>query len=180
MIVCLGWGSLIWNPGALGVKGQWEPNGPNAPVEYLRQSSDGRLTLVIDKESQKTVVLWVRMRATNLEAAKENLCMREGTKRKYIGSWRKGDPVPEEIPDLSHWAASIKADAIILTALQAKFNGDNFQKPSYQEALNYLKGLPQETRSKAEDYVRKTPRQIRTPFRELFEKDLGWVPENAT
>jgi len=181
MIVCLGWGSLIWDTAGLEIRGQWEPNGPAVPVEYLRQSNNGRLTLVIDKETPKAIVLWARMRSTNLADAGENLRIREGrTKSEYIGSWSYGDPSPEVIPDLSRWAATIQANAVIWTALPAKFNGNDFQKPSYQEAVKYLRELPKDKRSLAEEYVRRTPLQIRTPYRELFERDFGWEPEHVT
>lgn len=181
MIVCLGWGSLIWNTDDLEISGQWEPNGPEVPVEYLRQSNNGRLTLVIDKEASKSAVLWARMRTTKLAEAKENLRIREGkTKREYIASWSPGDPNPEAIPGLSHWATTIQANAVIWTALPAKFDDNDFQKPSYQEAVKYLRELPPDKRIIAEEYVRRTPPQIRTPYRELFERDLGWEPEHAT
>lgn len=54
MIVCLGWGSLIWNPGVLKTQGYWHDSGPKISVEYLRQSKDGRLTLVIDEGGEKS------------------------------------------------------------------------------------------------------------------------------
>lgn len=57
MIVCLGWGSLIWDQKNLPVKGQWHEDGPSLPVEFVRQSINGRLTLVIDQSSQLMPVL---------------------------------------------------------------------------------------------------------------------------
>lgn len=177
MIVCLGWGSLIWNPDSLPIHGKWEPNGPEVPVEYLRQSSDGRLTLVIDKDVKKSIVLWARMRTAQVTEARESLRMREGrTKQEYIGSWRTGEASPEVIPTLAKWANEIKADVVIWTALPTKFHDENHDKPTYQEALEYLKNLPPEKQSAAEEYVRRTPLQIRTPYRESFERDLGWRP----
>ena len=179
MIVCLGWGSLIWNPDCLAIIGKWKMNGPEVPVEYLRQSNNGRLTLVIDPQVPKSTVLWAKMKTNNLAEAKENLRVREGkAKPEYIGSWRQGDPGPEEIPTLALWAEQVQASAVIWTALPAKFDNMNFRKPSYPEAVKYLKGLPRDKRILAEEYVRRTPLQVRTPYREHLEDEFGWTPES--
>ncbi len=49
-IACLGGGSLVWDPGGLPIQRSWFCGGPFAPVEFTRQSSGGRITLVIDSE----------------------------------------------------------------------------------------------------------------------------------
>lgn len=46
-IACIGWGSLIWNQKDLLIYGEWYKNGPALPIEFVSQSSDDRLTLVI-------------------------------------------------------------------------------------------------------------------------------------
>jgi hypothetical protein len=43
-IACVGWGSLVWDPRDLPVKGAWRPDGPRLPIEFARQSDNGRLT----------------------------------------------------------------------------------------------------------------------------------------
>ena len=52
MIVCLGWGSLIWRPGDLPVV-DWRDDGPAVSVEFVRESQDRRLTLVLDPNFTK-------------------------------------------------------------------------------------------------------------------------------
>jgi hypothetical protein len=47
MIACIGWGSLIWDMRNLNVDGNWHADGPLLPIEFARQSRDGRITLVI-------------------------------------------------------------------------------------------------------------------------------------
>ena len=51
-IAILGWGSLIWNPDKLDFDKDfgWDPDGPKLPIEFSRISSNGRLTLIIDKK----------------------------------------------------------------------------------------------------------------------------------
>ena len=83
MIVCLGWGSLIWNLGGLPVEklitrhdispwarcakklggevGNWQPDGPKVKVEFLRQSGGNRLTLVLHKDAEPVCSFWARM-----------------------------------------------------------------------------------------------------------------------
>jgi hypothetical protein len=40
--VCLGWGSLIWDPRELPIAVEWQTNGPLLAVEFARQSKKGR------------------------------------------------------------------------------------------------------------------------------------------
>lgn len=38
---------MVWKPGDLPIVGEWRPDGPALPVEFSRQSRDGRMTLVV-------------------------------------------------------------------------------------------------------------------------------------
>lgn len=181
MIICLGWGSLTWDTGSLVISGGWRTDGPAVPVEFLRQSQDGRLTLVIDPSVLKQTVLWAKMQTNNLDAAKENLRLREGkTKSEYIGAWTQDDESPTDIPNLGNWAEQIGVTAAIWTALPSKFDGEDHRKPTVKEAIAYLKQLKPNRRRLAEEHVRKTPQQITTPYRLSFEEHFDWVPDNAT
>lgn len=174
MIVCLGWGSLIWEQKELKIRGEWKADGPQIAVEYLRQSRDGRITLVIDDiGNHKFPVLWAEMNFSELEQAKENLRKREGTTINHIGFWKTDDAPPAAIPDLADWARSKKADAVLWTALPPKFNGANGRRPTLQEVISHLDTLEHAGKARAEEYMRNTPKQIKTPYRAQLEEHLG-------
>ena len=58
MIVCIGWGSLIWDTRSLDVDVHWRADGPMLPIEFARESSDGRITLVIVQGFASVLTLW--------------------------------------------------------------------------------------------------------------------------
>ena len=181
MIICLGWGSLIWNTDPLVISGDWQKDGPTIPVEFLRQSKDGQLTLIIEPGFPETTVLWAKMKTNDLGVARENLRQREGwPKKEYIGNWRQDSESPADIPSLANWSKQIGATAVIWTALPAKFNDEDFRKPTVDEAIAYLEKLEPSKRALAEEYVRRTPLQISTRYRSSFEEHFGWVHKCAT
>ena len=57
-----------------------------------------------------------------------------------------------------------------------KFNGRENLVASADEVLTYLSGLNGEVRERAEQYIRRTPVQIATPYRQYIEQELGWTP----
>ncbi|MCK4822946.1 hypothetical protein KA005_44710, partial [bacterium] len=63
-------------------------------VEFLRQSKDDRITLVLNSKASSVRGLWAIMEDHNLDKAKRRLAEREGILQKniekYIGSWSKG------------------------------------------------------------------------------------------
>ena len=76
-IACLGWGSLIWRPGNLLIQREWFNDGPLLPVEFVRKSDNGRLTLVITETAKPVRTLWALMTTYNLDEAKESLRKRQ-------------------------------------------------------------------------------------------------------
>jgi hypothetical protein len=176
-IACLGWGSLIWDPRSLPIRREWFKDGPFAPVEFTRQSCDGRITLVIDSSASPLRLLWSQMLSPNLQSAKEALCDREGLTGKdrlsQIGSWQRGNAVPADIPDLPTWAETNGLDAVIWTALGPKF-GRSDRSPSVDGVIKYLQGLQGTKRENAKRYIECTPRQIDTEYRRRIEAALGW------
>lgn len=177
-IVCLGWGSLIWDARELPIIPEWHKDGPFAPVEFVRQSNDGRITLVLDKDSAPVRLLWAQMTSLNLEAAKNALKVREGMGgnnwEKIIGVWEKGQRPPEYIKGIDDWASSNSIDAAIWTALGAKFNGEN-QRPTSDQIVLYLQSLLGSKLDNARKYIECTPRQIDTKYRRDIEARLGWT-----
>ncbi len=85
MIACIGWGSLIWDKRSLDVEGRWRADGPTLPVEFGRQSSDGRITLVIVQGFASVPTLWSVFNTRDLAEARESLRQREGVPRSRAG-----------------------------------------------------------------------------------------------
>lgn len=147
------------------------------PVEFARQSSDGRITLVIVPTAAPVRVLWAVMVPKELQLAKEALREREGitgnnwTSR--IGSWQHGEAAPDPIPALPDWARAHGLDAVVWTALGPRFNGQE-TVPTADQIVQYLRTLTGAARDNAERYVRCAPRQIDTMYRRRIEADLGW------
>ena len=166
MIVCLGWGSLIWDPRdlpvvnlahcALGqgleIGNAWAKDGPCVKVEFVRQSQDGRLTLVLYPKAKTVRSLWARMRVDSLSCAAEALRKREGTGQKFIGRWSKCKKDPKDMCGLGCWASKRGIDHVIWTALGPKFCGLP-GAPTETLAVAYLSDLSGCARFKSEEYV---------------------------
>jgi hypothetical protein len=178
VIALLGWGSLVWDPGELPIHRRWHTDGPYVQAEFLRQSDNGRLTLVLSRDAAPVRSLWATYAGTNLNNAREALCDREGVARKNlaksIASWSRGDASHECVLELEGWATARGISSVVWTALPPKFNGKRFAAPTIDEALQYLSGLTGPTRDLAERYVRNTPRQIDTVYRRRIEAALNW------
>ncbi|WP_440657771.1 hypothetical protein [Ensifer adhaerens] len=174
LIACLGWGSLIWDPRQLPIEKPWFQDGPTLRVEFVRQSANGRLTLVLEPTAPEVRSLWVVMNVENTAEARQALMTREGTKRHdYVAGWSVGDEAPLAIPSIPAWAAERDIQGVVWTALPARFRGDD-RPPTLKESLEYLDALAGDARAQAEEYVRRAPPQIDTPYRRKFAADLGW------
>lgn len=180
-IACLGWGSLIWNPRNLPIQKPWLEDGPMVQVEFARQSSDGRITLVLTRDSVSVQSLWAVMNSAELEEAKKSLSEREGityeNHPEWIGGWVRGMQNPEMISDLAQWTSSRGIDAVIWTALPPKFNRVQIT-PYLDQVVQYLQSLRDHEREIAQEYVERAPRQIDTAYRRKIEETLGWTPRD--
>jgi len=180
MIVCLGWGSLIWDPKELPLIDSkpeaWRDDGPKLPIEFSRVSKNGRLTLVIDPAAPLVRVLWNPLRVTALADAVEALHVREDTDTdRPIGRWPSDCRYPfDDI--VAQWARAKGFEGVVWTALGPRFGHENDRRPLEHEALEYLSSLPKGTYCLAEQYVRCAPLQIDTPYRRAIIESLGWAP----
>ncbi len=181
MIACLGWGSLIWNGEDLPVKGGWNTDGPQLPVEYTRVSSGGRLTLVITEGAPAITVFWSRLSVTSVDDAIQALAAREGipeqNMHRSIGVWSaERSSGHAQAATVGTWATESELSAVVWTALKPGFPGRRGEPLTCQEALAHLHTLEGEKRADAEEYIRRTPVQVRTPYRIAIEHKLGWTP----
>ena len=175
-ILCLGWGSLVWNPGVLRCVGGWHTDGPELPLEFARTSQDGRLTLVLTAGARPVPCLWTELEYTTPHHAQEALAGREGCTLPGMGLW-PGDP-PAHNPGadaIAVWAAARGVGAVVWTALRPKFGGVDGNAPETADAaLTYLKQLDTNRIGKAREYVERAPLQVQTALRAVFERELGW------
>ena len=200
IIGCLGWGSLIWNPRELPVGGKWFEDGPFLPVEFARKSSRGRLTLVIVPQQVECArSLWALFSVSDVAVAREALRAREGVGKNaadHIKSWSAAPTLTPASPmkvvraepagadpinrTIGEWARRLGLDAVLWTGLPPGDFGDPPSKraPTEQEALAYLTERPDSERQEAEEYIRRAPLQVDTPFRRVFAEKLGWTPIN--
>ena len=92
-----------------------------------------------------------------------------------IGHWSPEDASQhDESARIGEWASEKGADAVVWTALKPRFNGE-VVTPTCKQIVGCLRSLEGQERARAEEYVRKTPPQIRTAYRKAIELDLGWI-----
>jgi hypothetical protein len=184
IIGCLGWGSLVWKPEGLPIRRYWFNDGPFLPIEFARQSKDDRITLVVVTGNSFPLVrsLWAVMSLTDLDQAREALRQREGIGKEkidnHIGTWRNNQANAEdEIHSrVGAWAKQVGIDAVIWTNLPPKFRGNDNQIPTQEEVVSHLAQLKGTKLDNAEQYIRMTPRQIDTDYRQYIESKLNWLP----
>jgi len=182
-IGCLGWGSLIWDPRDLPIRGAWFDDGPLLPIEFARESSNGRITLVICDVSYRVRACWVLMEAVDLRTAKNDLATREGVKEKdiekSIGYWEaaSGKSCGAAANDIAQWAPTKGLDAVVWTTLEIGLKNNRGTLPSIGDILECLRKLPHAQGKLAEEYIRKAPPQIDTEYRRRVAKEFGWLPQ---
>lgn len=184
VIACLGWGSLIWDPRELPIQDKWFDDGPLLRVEFARQSSDDRLTLVLLPTGTEIRSLWAPFSVTGITEARKALGKREGLSEKnyekYIAVWSTADQQDPEPPSIRVWAQGLGLNAVVWTALPPRFRGEDGRVPTIEEAVQHLRDLPHECRRNAERYIRMAPRQVDTLYRRRFEAEFGWTPQAAS
>lgn len=185
VIGCLGWGSLIWDPRNLPVKDEWLNDGPLLPIEFARESGDGRITLVICEVDYQVRTYWAQLNIPNLQAAKAALAAREKISEKNIersiGFWEKSSNTSygNGASEIAAWAQAMNIDAVVWTNLKPGMQGRRGTLPSSAEVIEHLRKLPDEKREAAEKYVRNTRVQIDTEYRRCIARELGWLPAES-
>lgn len=184
-IACLAWGSLVWDPRTLPHSRPFLEDGPELPIEFSRVSLDGRVTLVIDSNAPLLRTFWAPLEVDGLEAAVDALGRREkiGPNRwvDWVGRHSLGDPEPSNgrFSGIDGWLAARGLDAVVWTALPSRTPKGTLAVPSLEELLTHLENLSGDALVRAEQYVRRTPRSVRTPHRSRFESQLGWHPTES-
>lgn len=178
-IAIIGWGSLIWAPRELALESRWHKDGPELPVEFARRSGGGRLTLVTLQSSELQRTYWATSRFGSLDAARENLRMREGTPRVASIHWASkadshdaSDAVARRV---QAWlVAQDKLDGAVWAGLEPTLSEHNV----VATAVAYLMSLSEgtETYRLAHEYMVKAPPQIQTPVRKAMQQ-RGWLDE---
>jgi hypothetical protein len=176
-IAKLVWGSLHWDPRGLATTGEWFADGPELPIEYARISRGNRLTLVIKPGFDLVTTLYAVSRLTELEAARENLRVREDTDNiNNIGFLRFDDGENYVGPDhvlvleiLTVWNACKGFDAVIWSEFAPNFTLKAKLPFTVQNVITFLERLPIEEKDRAMEYIKKAPAQITTRFRAQIE-----------
>ncbi len=179
-IVCIGWGSLVWDPGVLRCVGDWHVDGPTLPLEFARVSRDGRLTLVLTPGAAPVPALWCELDYLTAEASQAALAGREGTAIHAIGLWP--GPMPKHTSgaaQIAQWGGDRGFDAVIWTALRPRFGGvDGAAPKDAAAAASFLGTLSGDALLRASEYVRRAPEQVKTGFRAALEATIAatWRP----
>lgn len=181
-IACIGWGSLIGNPGCLKTLGQWNCDGPTLSVEFARESSDGRVTLVICPIAKPVPTRWILLNQHDVQEARLNLGLREYSKatpkwvNESIGFWDRGKAKQYglESETIAAWGAAQELDGVVWTNLQYGFRASRGTMPSCDEVLSHLCSLEGAALDSARDYVRNAPVEVETAYRRQIAEQLGW------
>ena len=75
-IDCIGWGSLVWDSRELPC-GPWHDDGSSLPVEFVHESSNRRITLVIHPDAPRFQTLLSVLDVPDLRTAIDKLGARE-------------------------------------------------------------------------------------------------------
>lgn len=181
-IACLGWGSLVWNPRSIPIRGKWFNDGPNLPIEFARESDDSHITLVLAKVDYQVRSLWAFMSSKSLDDAKKALAARERISDKNIkysiGFWDResGESYGLCSAVIGAWAVHLDIDTVVWTNLKYGFKNKRNKMPTCADIVEHLSSLPYESKKVAEEYICKAPIQIDTEYRRQIQADLGWQP----
>ena len=92
----------------------------------------------------------------------------------YLDCWYELRTVIKE--NIKNWIQTTDFDAVIWTNLPEKLNLENVTKTEKDPdgRIDYLQNLKGFESALAEEYIRNTPKQIATKYRNQIIKTLGW------
>ena len=179
-IAVIAWGSIIGDPRGLKIQSDWDNKGPELEIEFSRVSKDCRLTLVIDPiNGHKVKTYYAQSIREDLRDVIADLRDREGTIIKRIGyiDVCNGNSSKSEFPEqidvfetIKKWCESVNYHAAVWTALPAQFKEQTNMDFSVDNVITYLKNLPLSARNNALNYIRKAPKEVKTPIRREIEQ----------
>lgn len=158
--------------GSAGLTGELE-----LPIEFARESADGRITLVVTPDAKESPVLWVELDVDTVQSACSALAVREEISTKYIdrsvGFWSSdGKRSKHQHADaVGEWALGKGLTGVVWTALKPKI-GNDYRTPTLDEVVSHLSGLDAVSRAKAKEYISKTPPQIKTANRSAIQQQM--------
>jgi len=177
-IVCIAWRSLVWNPGVLPVVGDWHCRRPSLPIEFACVGDKGELATTLCPGAAACTSRWARLDVEDALTARRLLIQREEIDVDRVGvvGTVVGQPPASLLgaPEILRWATDQKnVDAVVWTALLPRFAETEGRIATPDEAAGHFRGLAGQVRRHAEDYVRRTPEEIRTPNREPLERAIA-------
>ena len=178
-IAILAWDSLLVNSKDMFIE-KWRRNGPVLPLEFSRISEDGKLTVVIDcNGGANNKVFYTISKHQSIDNVIKEILSKEKINYENLGVLnvenKTGSPrifVYDKIiiDNITDWAKKNKIDTVIWIALGRKFKDKIGIRFSSLNALNYFLSLDGKTEKLALYYLRRVPKQIKTPTRLLLEK----------
>lgn len=175
----------FWTGIPLRLTGNWIEGGPVPPIEFSRVSDNGRLTLVIDERHGTDVQTRYALSVLDeLDEAITDLQRREGAPvRNRIGFIdvardltcdRSLAKEPVACARIRAWARDRHLDAVVWTAIDARFRKKTGVPFSVDVAVQYLAGLLEPARTLALDYIRKASSDVVTPVRSKAAAMFGF------
>lgn len=184
-IAILTWEPVGWSASGPSIDGIWRKDGPELPVEYTLAScttQKGRksvLSLTLRPGWKRNPVLWSMMCTGETSKAVRELALMMECGDGQVGlidieSGEGQGATYEDLEEVERWAEEQswqgnRIDAVVWRAQLA-------QETTSRETVRMLRSLDGKERRDTEAYVRSTPSQLRTPFREMMERELGWTP----
>jgi ribosome modulation factor len=150
-------------------------DGPLLPIEFARESADGRITLVLCEGVQKVRACWSILSVVDVSVGIEALAEREGIKlniAKNIGWWNSVDGKSRGMcaAEIEAWAKEQWLDGVVWTNLPSGMKDSRGVMPTQEDVLAHIATLTGEQRKNALDYVMKAPMQVDTHYRRAIEQ----------